>query len=349
MLISLAVGWFAYEKFASKSSGATPPQGMKSMAVPVKAVKATTSELSYKLETIGTLVSEESVVIRPEIAGVLEKFGFLEGSQVKKGDIILVIDDSTFRAEFNQKKAESELAKVSYNRAKVLKESGHVSNQAYDDAYAKLKSSEAEAELAKARLDKTIIRAPFNGIIGLRRKSIGDFIAVGEETVNIEQIESLKVDFQVAERDFPSIKIGQKIELRFESFPSEVFYGEVYAINPKVDPIARNVEVRARIPNADMKLRPGMFAKIELILKEKNDALVVPEQAIVPMGGKNFIYKVIEEKAVLSPVTTGLRKEAAVEIIEGVAADDVVITDGQIKIRGNNVPVNVIEEEPKKP
>jgi membrane fusion protein (multidrug efflux system) len=229
--------------------------------------------------------------------------------------------------------ASLELSRANYDRALDLLQRGAGTTKARDEALAELRADEAGLHLSRARLDKTVITAPFDGVVGLRKVSVGDFVNVGQDMVNLEQIHPLKADFRVAEVYLAAVRPGQRIELAVDAFPGENFAGEVYAIDPLIDESGRSIVLRARLPNEDGRLRPGLFARVTLVLNERNDALQIPEQALVPQGQEQFVFRVVDGKAALTKVAVGIRREGMVEIIEGLGPQDQVVTAGQLKIR----------------
>jgi membrane fusion protein (multidrug efflux system) len=170
-------------------------------------------------------------------------------------------------------------------------------------------------------------------VVGLRKVSVGDFVGVGQDMVNLEQIDPLKADFRVAEIYLAALRRGQRIELTVDAFPGENFTGEVYAIDPLIDESGRSILLRARLPNSDGVLRPGLFARVTLVLNEREDAVQVPEQALVPQGQDQYVFRVVDGKAVFTEVSVGIRREGMVEILDGLGPDDEVVTAGQLKIR----------------
>jgi membrane fusion protein (multidrug efflux system) len=178
-----------------------------------------------------------------------------------------------------------------------------------------------------------VISAPFDGVVGLRKVSVGDFVNVGQDIVNLEQIDPLKADFRVAELYLGAVRPGQRIELEVDAFPSEAFKGEVYAIDPLIDESGRSILLRARLPNPDNVLRPGLFARVTLVLNERDGAIQVPEQALVPQGQDQYVFRVVDGKAAFTKVKVGIRREGMVEVLEGLGPEDEVVTAGQLKIR----------------
>lgn len=195
------------------------------------------------------------------------------------------------------------------------------------------------------RLYKTRLVAPFSGVAGLRKVSPGDVVQVAQALVDLQDISSLKVDFRVPEVYLPNLQTGQEVIIRTDVLPNLKFSGKVYAIAPQLDPSSRSVLVRARMDNADKQLRPGIFARVHLLVEQRKNALLVPEEALWPIGNQQFVYRVVEGKAVMTAVKIGHRYRNQVEILEGVQATDKVITGGQQKIR-NGMPVMIINERP---
>jgi membrane fusion protein (multidrug efflux system) len=282
---------------------------------------------------VGSLLSAESVVLKPEVNGRVVEIGFKEGQQVAKGQMLVRLDPSVNAAEIEAAQAAVELARANFERSSGLLKRGSGTQATYDQALADVRSREASLALADARMQKMTLTAPFSGVVGLRDVSIGDFVEAGDDIVNLEQINPLKVDFRVAENFLDAVKEGQRIEIAVDAFGPERFAGEVVAIDPLVDVSGRSLLLRAMLPNPDLRLRPGLFARVELVLTEKDKAVQVPEQAIVPQGGKQLVFQVVDAKAHVKEVTTGIRRNGMVEITEGLNPDDQVVVAGQLKIR----------------
>jgi membrane fusion protein, multidrug efflux system len=332
MLAVAGGAWWYFYAQAPAASGA-PQQAQGGFAVPVETARVTVGPIERRLTAVGSLRSNESVVIRPEIAGRIAEFRFQEGERVEKGQPLVVLDDSVWRAVVEQAQAALELSQANHDRAVDLLERKVGTTKARDEAFSQMRVDQAELELARARLDKSTISAPFDGVVGLRKVSVGDFVDAGAEIVNVEQIDPLKADFRVAESYLGAVRPGQRIELGVDAFPGQAFTGEVYAIDPLIDEAGRSILLRAKLPNPDHVLRPGLFARITLVLNEREDAIQVPEQALVPQGQDQFVFKIEDGKAAFTKVTTGIRREGMVEIVEGLAPDDEVVTAGQLKIR----------------
>lgn len=321
--------------------------GANHSALSVEAVRVTPEPLVVTLGTVGTLRSNESVVLRPEVAGRVETIHFTEGAPVKKDDILIALDARLVQSELQQAQAQLELARVSLKRAQQLKSSGAVAQSRLDQTSADYAVAEANTNLARTRLDKTRIRAPFDGVVGLRHVSPGDYVNVGQEMASFESFHPLKVDFSIPEIYAPRLQTGQSIEINIDAFPGRVFTGTVYALDPQIDAGGRNVALRAALPNPDLSLKPGYFARVNLTVENKENALLVPESALMPRGTEAFVYVVDGGKAVLRKVETGLRREGRVEIVSGLQPGDVVVTAGQMKLReGVAVTAQIAGEAP---
>ena len=336
--------WLGRPSDASKPSAAaaapaasTPGSGP---AVSVEAIKVERLALPQGITAVGSLRSDESITLRPEVAGRISAIQFREGERVAKGAPLVKLDPSVTQAELQQAQANMVLAKAKYDRAVDLQGKGFISGQARDEAENNLKVGEAALALARAKLAKLSIEAPFSGIIGLRSVSVGDYVKEGADMVNLEAIDPLKVDFRVPEIYLSQIRVGQSLQMTLDAVPGKTYEGKVFAINPLVDTAGRAVVIRAQVRNQGTTLRPGMFARVRLLTHETQEALVVPEQAIVPQGDEWFVFRVVDGKAQRAKVEIGQRRDGKAEVMKGLRDGDVVVTAGQLKIR-DGVPVQV--------
>jgi membrane fusion protein (multidrug efflux system) len=339
--------WFGQQRMPVEPAGASAAQQKAAgaptggaAAVTVEAVKVTTTSLPQTITAVGSLRSDESITVRPEVAGRISAIGFNEGQRVAKGATLVKLDPSINAADVEQARANLKLAKSKFDRATDLAKSNFISGQAKDEAENNLRVAEAALQLAEAKLAKTEIKAPFSGIIGLRVVSVGDYVKEGADVVNLEAIDPLKVDFRVPEIYMRQVQVGQSLEVVLDALPGKSYEGKVFAINPLVDSTGRSIVIRAQVKNADTALRPGMFARVRLITRDSQEALVVPEQAIVPQGDEQYVFKVVDGKAVRSKVTVGQRRDGKVEVLGGLAGGDTVVSAGQLKLR-DGVPVAV--------
>lgn len=318
----------------------TPPD--HAFAMTVEAQKVSTQSIADKAVTVGSVKANESVIIRSELPGRVKEILFQEGTPVRKGDVLVLLHDEVHKAELDQAEAHLKLSEASHQRAEKLFKDKYKSAQDADKALAEFKRDQALVDRHKAMQEKTRIVAPFDGTIGLRLVSPGDYITVGENIVNLESIDPIKIDFKLPEAYVSKVKPGQEIQVRADALADQEFKGKIYAINPAVDVNGRSVALRAEVQNKDGKLLPGMFVIVTAILDHHHNALLVPEEALVPKGKEQFVFRVINNQAKLTKVTVGLRTNGKAHILKGLSPKDVVITAGQLKIQ-DGMPIKVID------
>ena len=330
---------------APSVASATAPSAAVGTPMVVEATKVMLLSLPQTITTVGSLRSDESITVRPEIAGRISAILFQEGKQVARGTTLLRLDPAINQAEVQQARANLKLAQTKYDRAVDLSQRNFISGQAKDEAENNLRVAEAALALADARLAKTEIKAPFSGVIGLRVVSVGDYVKEGADVVNLESIDPLKVDFRVPEIYLTQVQVGQTLMVALDALPGKTFEGKVFAVNPLVDAAGRSIVIRAIVRNFDTSLRPGMFARVRLITRDEKKALVVPEQAIVPQGDEQYVFRVVGGKAARVKVEIGQRRDAKVEVLKGLGADDIVVTAGHLKLR-EGTPVTIANAPP---
>jgi len=346
VILAAVLGLFVYlnwpfgevENTPEKVEQAAPakPQGL-----PVQAVPVIVSDLLDEIAAIGTVEANESVRIRTEINGRLLKLNFEEGQKVQKGQLLVALDDGEPRAQLAAINAELRTEKQRFLRSKELYEQKFISKEALDLQAGTVDRLAAMVQEADARLKKTVVTAPFSGVIGLRKVSLGAYLQAGDDIARLEDISSVKVDFRVPEVYLAKVSPGQSISVVVDSFPNAVFEGKVYAIEAGMDTETRTALVRAKLSNKAGQLRSGMFGRVSLIMAKKKDAVSVPEQALWPQGAENFVYKVIDGKVALTKVELGQRSPGQVEVLEGLMPGDIVVTEGQMKIQ-DGAPVTVL-------
>jgi len=320
-----------------------------SRPMPVELQITRTETVTERVPAVGTLMANESIVVRAEIPGLIESISFEEGSEVEAGALLVLLNSDEHRAIVDETQATVELARLSFARATDMHKKSMISRQEYDEAQARLKESRAALRRNQAVLAKTRLVAPFSGTVGLRHVSPGAYIRPGQDLVNLEDIDPIKVEFKLSERFAAAIAVGQQIELLVDALPDRTFVGEIYAINPRLDPRTRAFSLRARVANEDGNLRPGMFARVNLIVDRRENALTVPEEAIWPQGDKAFVYRVIDGKAALTEVELGERFDGKVEVRGGLDADETIVTSGHMKIRDGSAVIDVEQLRTKKP
>lgn len=310
----------------------------------VEAATARAARTTEDIRTVGSLQSDEAVQIAPEITGRVSEILFAEGALVRKGAPLVRLDDALARAELQQAKARLAFATANNDRALALAQSGNVTERSRDEAKANYETAIAEVELATTRLAKHELRAPFDGTAGVRRVSVGAYLAPGTPIVNLEKIDRLKVDFKVPEIYLEGVRVGQKVEVHVDALPSRTFPGEIYAINPLIDVNGRALQVRARLDNAGLLLRPGLFARVVVKGVAERDVVMVPESAILPRGGDSYVFRVDGDRVSEVRVKLGARGAGDVEILEGLSPGAVVVTAGQQKLR-DGAAVEIVPDE----
>ena len=327
---------------------AQPPGG--NQPVPVRMMQVQAASVSDTVMAAATLRPHESVMLRPEIDGRIVNLSFNEGQLVKKGVAIVKLDDAEPRAALAAAEADMRLAESRFKRSEELAAKGFISQQALDEARANLDVVLARVREVRVGLDRTVIRAPFAAMAGLRKVSPGAYVKKGDDIVELSAIDQLNLDVRVPEVYLPLVKIGQPVSVTVDALPGETFNGKVYAMEPVVDLASRGALVRARIPNPGGHLKPGMFARVSASLGNRPNAVVVPEQAVLPKGGKTFIYKVVEGHAMLTPVQLGRRTPGQAEVLSGLKAGDTIVVDGLLKLKPGApiAPVEAVMEMMKK-
>ncbi len=309
--------------------------GRPDMVVPVKAHIVVLETLSNSVFTTGTVLANEEVELRSEVSGKIVRILFKEGSFVSKGDLLIKINDADLQAQLRRAESKVKLSQEKEARQRQLRDGNLISQEEYDNTVGELNVNLADYDLIKAQIDKTEIRAPFSGIVGLRSVSEGSYVTTSTVMARLQNFNSIKVDFSIPERYSASVKTGDELEFKI-SGSSNQFKAKVYAIEPKIDPGTRTLQIRAICSSAYKELIPGAFANVELSLKQTSDAILIPTVSIVPelKGQKVYLYK----NGIVVPqnVELGTREETRVQIISGLSLGDTVITSGILQIRPNS-------------
>ena len=303
-----------------------------SMPVSVETAEVQTTELESSVKAVGTLLAEASATLRSEVPGQILVVHFKEGQRLAKGAKLYSLEATVLEAEVNEARANVERSDAAFQRAQELHAKQLISTTEYDAARANYNVDVARLLSSRAKLSKTVIRAPFDGFVGLRRINVGDYATAGQELVDVVQLDPLRVDFSVPEILLPKVKPGQLIEVTVDAYPDEVFAGNITAVAPKSDVQGHNLEVRASLPNGELKLRPGLFVSVKVSLGVKPDAIIIPEQAIWPIGQNKTVYIVVDGKAERRVVRLGERRPGEVEVVSGLEVGEVIVTAGQMKL-----------------
>jgi membrane fusion protein (multidrug efflux system) len=334
---TLALGGGAYHFLTLKSApagriakAATPTADG---AVAVEAKRVATDAVIEDIRAVGTLQPNEAVIVSSEIAGRINRLGFTEGEEVAAGDVLVELDATILRAELAKIQSDLTLAEANRERALTLARRGAGTLRARDEAIAAHQAAEANLALAQARLEKASISAPFSGIVGFRAVSAGAYVSPGDRLVELADIDPIKVDFRVPELVLSSLRAGQVIRVTVDAVPGRTFEGKIYAIDPTVDANGRAVRMRARIANPDRLLFPGLFARVQIVVERRENAVLVPESAVFSRGQERLVYRVVEGRAVLTKIELGQRRPGQVEVIDGLGHDAMVVTAGQQQVR----------------
>ena len=300
--------------------------------LPVSAHITKYEVLDNKVLTTGTVLANEEVDLKSEVDGKITKILFHEGSYVNTGDLLVKINDADLQAQLQSAKSRLELQKDTEYRQKKLLEKEAISQEDYDMTANQLQVNQAEVELIKARIDKTEIRAPFNGIVGLKNVSEGSFVNNSTVIASLQNINPIKIDFSIPERYSSMVEVGDEINFTI-SGNNKKYIGKVYAIEPKIDPVTRTLQIRALCSNTGREILPGSFANVELVLKKIENAIMVPSEALIPdiKGQKVFIYR--NGFAIPQQVETGIRTDLNVQLTSGVNEGDTIITSGMLQLR----------------
>lgn len=306
-----------------------PPEGRE---VTVESMIVEPTRLEATVEAVGTVLADASAALRAEVPGQIIERHFEEAQRVSSGDPLFSIEATVLVAEVNEAKANVEQSEAAYKRARELATKNLISGTDFDTARANYNVAVARLNSAQARLSKTVIRAPFDGFVGLRRINVGDYATVGQELVDVVRLDPLRVEFSVPETLLARVRPGQKINVAVGAFPGEVFAGEVTAVDPQIEVSGHSMAVRAKLPNPELKLRPGLFAQVSVTLAVKTDALMLPEEAIWPIGQEKTVYVIEDGVAKRRSVKLGERKPGLVEIVSGLSAGEEVVVAGQMKL-----------------
>lgn len=340
LVLVLILGMWRFHK--ATLEGGPPP-------TPVETAVVRVAPFNHTLSAIGILQSNEAIMLRPEISGRIAKIYFTEGQTVEKGQSLIDLEDSIDQANLKEAQADFTLRSIEFKRAETLAQRAAGSLTDKDLAFSKMQVSEAMLVKAQATLAKMHITAAFDGFIGLRKVNVGDFVTPGQDLVNLVDLDPIKVDFRVPEIYLEKIKLNQTVDVITDALPDQTFVGKIYAIDPQIDPIGHSILIRAVIDNKEHKLRPGLFAKIQIILQHVNQALFIPTEALMPQENKQFVFKIEKDTVVLTEVKVGERQPNEVEIIEGLKAGDTVVTAGQMKIgpgaKVKPIPTSLVPEK----
>ena len=340
LIVIVILGLILYPKFKPKETGAQVQQtsSLRATVLPVEAKVVSPTRIENIIKITGAILANESVALRSEISGKVEKIYFKEGQRVKRGDVMLTINDDEMAAQVERLKYTMQLNEEIEYRQRQLLEREAISKEEYDIALTTVKTTQSEIKELEARLAKHRIYAPFDGIVGLRQVSEGSYISPTDLVANMYSINPIKIEFSVPGKYTQKVKAGDKITFTVES-SDQVYTGSIYAVEPMIDSRTRTLQIRAICNNEQEELIPGQFANINYILEVLPDALLVPSEAVIPELNSHKVFLLKNGKANQETVSIGLRTEKDVQITNGINPEDTVITTGILQVR-HGMPVN---------
>lgn len=357
LALAAAVAWWWQNRPAVPPATAPAAPAARGPGGPpgVEITKVRTARLQDDAQAVGTLRSRQSVTLKPETAGRVARIAFNDGAPVRRGQLLVQLEDSLQRAELSQAQAQLSIAEANLKRNRELVAQNFVAQRVVDESAAALQVAQAQVALAQARLQRMRITAPFDGTLGLRSINLGQYVGAGDDLVNLEDTSQLTVDFRLPERYQDRVAPGQAVQVTLDALPGRSFTARVLAVDPLLDANGRSLSVRAVMPaDSATDLRPGMFARVLVVFSVNDTALVVPEEALVPQAGKQFVVVLDEQgqgdaKKLVSrrvEVATGVRRGAEVQIVRGLAAGDTVVVAGQQRLQRDGTAVRVVNLAP---
>lgn len=336
LLLSGSIYW-KINSNEGQASGAGPggPQGGKNMPQKVTGFIARKVNIPMILESSGSLLAWNEVQLMPEMAGRITQMAIKEGMEVSEGQLLVKIFDEDLKAQLRKQELQAKIAAKNLERLRDLLKINGISQQELDIAENNLNNIETEMDLIRANLKKTEIRAPFSGKIGLTNASQGSFASMGNQIASLQQLNMLKVEFSIPEKYSNLLSVGDLVSFTLES-RSDTFRARVYAFEPKIDVSNRSLKVRAQMENKGYQLMPGSFARVKIRLREIKNAVIVPNESLIPdtRGQKVIVYR--NGQAEFVKVETGIRNADMVQIINGVASGDTIINTGLMFVKPNS-------------
>lgn len=308
-------------------------RGFSMPPMPVEVAEASPRTVRDQFRALGSIESDEIIEVVSELNATVARLPFAEGQAVAQGELLAQLDDREIRAESDRAEARRDQAKLNFDRARRLLESQAASQQDLDEAQTALRVAEADAAIARARLEKTRIRAPFAGLVGRRRVSPGAYLRAGDVVTDLARVDEMKVAFNAPERYAGELRPGIGVEVAVPAYPGLRFPGRISVVDPIVNPDTRTVALVARIPNPQRRLRPGMSADVAVTLSERTRALTVPDEAVFAEGTQSFVYVVKADSTVTrAAVALGTRDSAQVEVTAGLEPGATVVRTGHQKL-----------------
>lgn len=333
-IVIIAATTIGILKFKRKDTDVAPSP------VSVQAIKVKQSTLPLETQAIGTLVAR-SVEITSEVPGHIEKINFQDGTFVKQGASLIELDDAVFKAKYQSAKAQLAYSENDYKRKKLLEKTGAITRQAVDQADTDLKEKTAQMQESAVMVNKMHLTAPFEGMVGKSKVDLGDYVNTGQSLVTLTDTKHLRIEYNVPEKYLPLLKLGQIVRLATSTYSNKTFIGKVAFISPTIHTETRSIALYADISNDDNLLAPGMFVNVSQSLGKEEAVMTIPARSLVPILDGVQVFRIVDGKAYAVTVTTGKRVRDNVQVTQGLSVGDMVITDGQLKVK-NNMPVKII-------
>jgi len=325
------------EKVPPPAARGGPPGGQ----VPVVTAPVRQGEVVERIEAVGSVRAREAVTITTKVAGIVTAIRFQEGQRVREGDVLLELDAAALRAELDQARATADNARSMLARARALPAGQAVSQARVDELETLARAAEGRVRQAQARIEELRLVAPFSGRVGLRQVSPGALIQPGTAVTTLDDTSRVRVEFTIPEVQLARVQPGARVLARSAAYQGRAFEGRVTLVDTRIDPATRTIRLVSEFDNADEALKPGLFLTVELTLQRRPDALLVPEEALDPVGDRNFVFVIRDGRARRAEVQLGLRLPGEVEV-RGVAAGEQVVVRGLQRLR-DNAPVRVTE------
>ena len=333
-VVLIAAGIAAWSFYGSSAKQAPEQKGKKGAAlIQVVTVPVRFTAVQQSYQALGTANANEAITITSKLTGTVRSINFTEGQIVPKGHILVELDDREAKATLASAVADEATAKANYERAAQLATSGNSPKATVDTLRSTWEGASGRAEAARARLADLTIRAPFSGKLGLRRLSMGALVSSGTLITTLDDVSTMKLDFSVPETLLSRVQAGAEVVARSDAYPGRIFKGVARTVDSRVDPVTRAVEVRAEIPNDDGTLSQGMLLTVTIVLAKRDEAMVIPEEALVPVGDEQFVYVLEDGKAMQKKIVLGERLRGSVEVRDGLSKDAKVIVGGQQRLR----------------
>lgn len=334
LAVLAAAGGGAWYMTMGDGAGGGAAQGPAApRPVAVVAVPAAKGDILVSFDAVGTLRANEAVTVTSKTAGIVKAIQFNEGQQVQAGAVLVELDDTEARANLAVAEATKRNIQQLLDRSRALLGRQAVAQARVDELITELQGAEASVRAAQARLQDLTIRAPFTGVTGLRQVSPGALVRPADPVTTLDDVREVKLDFTVPQAALRSLSPGMMVAGVTSAFPGQPFQGKVSAIDTRVDPLSRTITVVATLPNGEQKLKPGMFMTVQLTLENRKDVVLVPEEALVPVGDQQFAFAVVDNKVQRRPLKIGARQNGMVEVADGIRAGELVVTRGVQKVR----------------